>query len=195
MKVTLKNNTYNISSSCSVPIQDNGDYKCHKYYEIKLQSKYNLFKYNKDLIAINYAVCKTTGFCDVYSRSNDFEIITDLYYINDVQVYNPNKSDLYLRITEEGLNKILKSHSLKIILPLRLFSKDTLIKEYYRIFGNNGYYDLEKLKPTIILDTSNISIYSLKNQCKQELNECKIKADKLNSPLNRVKRFFNFGSF
>jgi len=125
MKVTLKNNTFDIYSSCSNPSKSRGNYKCNKYYIIKLQSKYGVFE--------NYNLPSHFDPSDKFGYLNNLEISTNLYNIIPF-VYNPNKTDLYLRISEDDLNKILRSQSIKIILPLEIFSQSLLIKEYHRIW-------------------------------------------------------------
>lgn len=188
MKVALKDNTYDIYSSCSSTVQKNNkDYMCEKFYVLKLQSKYNLFNHYGKFQENYYSSSK-------YSTHLGFKIITDLYTITP-EIYIPNKSDLFLRVNEDELKKILQSKEAKVMLPVELFSKkllDTKIKVCTML--HHTYEEICKcyrLEPTITLNISDISIDSLEANCEIELKTCKQKVDKLNSPLNRLKRFFN----
>ena len=172
MKITLKNNTFDIYSDCSKPSKEySNDYECKREYVIKLQSKYNVFEH--------------------YCGRNYFKakIVTNLYTIRPI-VYNPNKSEFNLRLSEAELKQLLESKEMKIIFDLSLFSDKLLRRELKNI--NQYSYDINILEPTVILDTSNLSIGSLRNECNQENRICTKKLDKLNSPTNRLKRFFNF---
>mgnify|MGYP006995638102 CR=1 FL=1 len=173
MKVTLKNNTYEIYSDCSAPGKKKWspkEYECKKEYVIKFESKYNVFE--------NYSE----------RRFNRTQIITDLYTINP-NIYNPNKSEFQLRLSENELKQLLNSKKIKIIFDLNLFSDNLLRKELSR--HGQFLFDVNVLEPTVTLDISNVSINSLKNDCSEENRICTKKLDKLNSPTNRLKRFFD----
>ena len=172
MKVTLKNNTFDIYNDCSAPNRlYSNDYKCDRNYIIKLESKYNVFE--------NYS----------QYRSNGAKIVTDLYTIYP-RIYNPNKSEFSLYLSEDDLEKLFRSHKIKIIFDLDLFSEKLLRRELKSI--NSFAYDISILEPTVILNLSNQSINVLKDNCKRGHDVCMKKLDTLNSPTNRLKRFFNF---
>lgn len=197
MKVTLKNNTFDIYSSCPATPKltfnrfgNNYYYTCNKTYTIELHSKYHIFE--------NYNG-KNEDWRDEFEyRGKDEPVVkisTNLYTIIP-RVDNPNKSDLFLHIDEDDLKKILQSKEAKITLPITMFSKKLLDKEMIHSFGSNAaFHQYNELEPTILLDISNISFNELKSQCDANFKECKIKAKKMekerNKPLNRLKRFFN----
>ena len=211
MKVTLKNNTYDIYSSCSGASYYTkshatrsyppalGANRCDRDYIIELHSKYHIFG--------NYNGKNEDWHWEFKYSGKDEPVIkisTKLYTITP-RVENPNKSDLFLHINEEELKRILQSKQVKIILPITMFTKKLLDKELKRIFpsGNNPYafpvsHEYTELEPTIILDISNVSFNELKSQCEKNFQKCKTKIEEehrraeeeRNKPLNRLRRFF-----
>lgn len=197
MKITLKNNTFNISSSCLTPQKyGKGDYECKRKYVIELVSKYNVFE--------NYSVAN--GWSD-YKRGNAVSLETSLYNLNST-TYAPNKSVLYIYLNENELVKLLESNEVKINFSLNLFSDKLLqqeldnrytrrVREAKRKDGDYVYSyvsrenDVNILKPSITLDFSNVYLNDLKSSCSEEIKECNRKSEPLNSPMNRLKRFFN----
>jgi len=160
MKITLKNNTYNLKSSCSYNIIDDGylnePYWNKKKYEFIFESKYHIFE--------NYHLLK---------QYNDLIIfVTDLYTIQPVKVYADNKSVIHVFLSEEDFKNIFKSSSVKINFNPKLFSFSLLEKEYKRYRPNDTFtYNYEYyVKPSITLSLDKNDLQSYLNACNKDYN-------------------------
>lgn len=176
MKITLQNNTYDIRSSCITPEEpsyNSADYSCPRKYVIELKSKYNVFE--------NY-----------HWATRAVTIKTSLHNIRP-ETHAANKSVLNIYLDESELKKLLETDEAKIEFELSLFSEDLLRKElnnYNRRTGSYNY-SFDILEPSITIDLKNISRQNLVSECSQEGIQCKEKLESLNSPMKRLKRFFN----
>lgn len=190
MNITLKDNTFNITSLCSTPSQPSGrgDYKCERKYVIELVSKYNVFENYK------FAYRAVT-------------LQTPLYDI-DPETDAPNRSKLNIFLTEKDLEKIFESGKVKVNFELMLFSEKLLKKEVDNLierdcYGKSGFelsscrlsgglsYNINNLEPSLTLNFNNTSIDRLKSSCSVEHKQCQKELDTLNTPTNRLKRFFS----
>lgn len=193
MKITLKNNTFDITSLCRPPEQQfgRGDYKCNREYVIELISKYNVFD--------NYTYAN--GFGD--RRGHRAVVLqTSLYEIHP-QTYAKNKSKLNIYLTDKDLEKISESGEVQVNFSLNLFSEKLLRKEIEKKIEaacgedefcvRSSYYKYETivLEPSVTLILSNTSIDRIKSDCTTEYKQCLTDSDNLNSPANRLKRYFS----
>jgi hypothetical protein len=180
MKVTLKNHTFDITSFCAKPIQflGRGDYKCNREYAIELISKYSIFE-NYNSHSIN-----DRGYAVTLHTFNH-----DKFY---TPTYTPNKSTLYIYLTEEELEKIYESGEVTVNFQLHLFSKKLLQKEVEKICRGKVFCDVQEndLEPSLTLDFSDLSINDLKSSCLVEHKQCQKELEALNTPMKRLERFF-----
>lgn len=176
MEITLQNNTFDIRSSCVTPKEpsyDSADYTCSRKYVIELRSEYNVFE--------NY-----------HWATRAVTIQTSLHNINP-ETHAPNKSILYIYLDESELKKLLETNEAKIKFTLSIFSEELLRKELMNYNQRTGSYNysFDILEPSTTINLKNISRQGLISECSQESIQCKEKLESLNTPMKRLKRFFN----
>ena len=164
MKITLKDNTYILKSSCSYNLTNNTDfdnpYWNKKKYEFIFESKYHIFE--------KYYLLNQ------YNSKGLISFVTNLYTIQPIKVYADNKSVIHIFLSEEDFINIFKSSSVKINFNPVLFSSALLEKEYknYRpndryVVGNHKSY----IKPRITLSLNKNDLQSYLNDCSRDYNQ------------------------
>lgn len=183
MQITLKNNTFNITSLCrpAEQLYGHGDYKCNRKYVIELISKYNVFDNYRYANGGYRPVVLQTSLYDIHPRTSA-----------------PNKSKLNIYLTDKDLEKIFESGEVKVHFSLNLFSEKLLQKEADKKTKaacterwSCARYQINRLEPSVTLNLRNTSIDRLKSDCTTEYKQCLTDLDNLNSPVNRLKRFFS----
>lgn len=161
MKITLKNNTYELKSSCSYNGTNdtflNSPSWNQKKYEFIFESKYHIFE--------NYQLLK---------EYNDLIIFaTGLYTIQPIKVYADNKSVIHVFLSEDDLINIFKSSSVKINFNPALFSPILLEKEYKNHRPNDTFiFNYENyVKPSITLTLNKSDLQNYLNQCSKDYNK------------------------
>lgn len=152
MKITLKDNTYNLKSSCSY---NSGEpFWNEKKYEFIFESRYHIF--------------------ENYQLLNKYLItfITNLYTIQPVKAYADNKSVIHVFLSEDDFKNIFKSSSVKVNFNTKLFSSSLLEKEYKKYRPNNTFiYNYEDyVKPSIILSLDKNDLQFYLNECNKDYN-------------------------
>lgn len=171
INIALKNSTYTIKSLCNMPHQPgfrNGDYICNKEYVIEFTNKNNIFE--------NYTFLNERIDGKTIRNPIGVTLQTDLYDIN-VEASRINKSRINIYLTESDLEKIFESDRVQINFILSLFIK------------GNAQNTIDKTR-SVVLNLSGISIDTLKSSCSTEYPQCLSEVRTLNSPVNRLKRYF-----
>lgn len=178
---------YTIDYFCKLTPYGNGTmdikYPARDSFEIKISSKYNMFKmYNRKPHYQNTV--------------SDIIINTELYIIKPYSSYFTSKADVKISLSYDDFEKISKTSVFEVIYPNIKFDDAWISKISNRGVVKQPYQFLETPKNVVLSSVlSTKGFKSLLENCKDEYNTSKREKElqdiEDNKPINRLKSFFN----